>query len=149
MPSRVVFSFGSNLGNRRCYLETALLKLESALSCAPCELSPVIETEAFGFDAPPFLNMAAAFRTQVAPLELLHICKDIEVELGRREKLEFAPDGRRIFHSRTIDIDILYYGELEIDTEELKIPHPQVFERPYVRTMLDSLQKGRQFGQND
>ena len=87
--------------------------------------------------------MAAVFKTNIPPLDVLSFCKDVERSLGRDEKLEYGPDGKRIYHDRTIDIDILFYGNMTLETAELTLPHPQVFQREYVSEMLQSLELAR------
>lgn len=119
-------------------LEAALDRLCEALG-AECQVSSVIQTPACGFDGADFLNCAARFETDVEPLELLHICKRIERELGREGGPEYAADGSRVYHDRPIDIDILMYGDLRMDTPELTIPHPRMLERDFVMIPLKEL----------
>ena len=143
MSEILVLSFGSNLGDRKYYLGAALKLMQQVLGEEPLELSPIIETKAVGFSGPDFLDMAAVFKTNISPLDVLSFCKDVERSLGRDEKLEYGPDGKRIYHDRTIDIDILFYGNLTLETAELTLPHPQVFQREYVSEMLQSLELAR------
>jgi len=145
IPSEVTLSFGSNLGDRKGNIEKAVEMVSESLCCPPVELSKLLETKAIGFDGPDFLDCVGVFRTAVAPQELLHICKRIEKELGRTDDPEFTPDGSRIYHSRPIDIDILFYADERIDTPTLTIPHPQVKNREYIKELLLSLpsQKNR------
>ena len=130
---------GSNLGDREWNLEQAKALLAEQLR-VDMLCSQVLETEALGFDGPPFLNQAVCFDSDIPPGDLLDICQDIEVRLGRpRHKAEYDAEGRRIFHDRTMDIDILKYNDLEIHTDRLDIPHPQVWERPYVQELLNDI----------
>ena len=130
---------GSNLGDRAWNLEQAKALLAEALR-VDMLCSEVLETEAIGFDGPPFLNQAVCFESDIAPEALLDLCQDIEVQLGRpRHKAEYDADGHRIFHNRTIDIDILTYNGLEIHTARLTVPHPQIQERPYVKELLNDI----------
>ena len=102
--------------------------------------SRVLETEALGFDGPAFLNQAVCFESDIAPEALLDLCQDIEVRLGRpRHEAQYDAQGRRVFSNRTIDIDILKYNDLEIHTDRLVIPHPQLWERPYVQELLNDI----------
>ena len=112
--------------------------LDAALG-AHDKLSEIIETEAIGFDGEPFLNCVASFHTRKWPETVLRICKDIEYSMGRREQMEFAPDGSRIYHNRIIDIDILLYGKRRVSSPTLTIPHPQVEERPFVKPLLEQV----------
>jgi len=118
----VMYQSGALFGSMTC-LENVLLPLEEfsrlgrtarrarALELLDNALGPyesisqVIETEAVGFSGPAFLNCAVRYRTRKRPLTVLGICKDIEYAMGRRETMEFAPHGSRIFHDRIIDID--------------------------------------------
>lgn len=130
---------GSNLGDRRAYIDAALAALDKALGGRRIKTTQVIETEACGFEAPPFLNAAAVYFSARKPATILKICKKIERSLGRTDAPEYAADGSRIYHNRTIDIDILLYGNLRVNTRDLKIPHPQVKERPFVKELLRQL----------
>ena len=130
---------GSNLGDREWNLEQALARLAEALK-VDMLCSRVLETEAVGFDGPLFLNQAVCFESDIAPEALLDLCQEVEVQLGRpRHAVEYDATGRRIFHNRTIDIDILKYNDLEIHTDRLDIPHPQLWERPYVQELLNDI----------
>ena len=102
--------------------------------------SRVLETEAVGFEGPAFLNQAVCFESDIAPEALLDLCQDIEVQLGRpRHTAQYGTDGKRIFSNRTMDIDILRYNDQEIHTDRLTIPHPQLWERPYVKELLNDI----------
>jgi 2-amino-4-hydroxy-6-hydroxymethyldihydropteridine diphosphokinase len=130
---------GSNLGDREWNLEQAKALLAERLR-VDMLCSQILETEALGFDGPPFLNQAVCFESDVTPEDLLDICQDIEEQLGRpRHKAEYDADGHRVFRNRTIDIDILRFNDREIRTERLVIPHPQLWERPYVQELLNDI----------
>ena len=130
---------GSNLGDREWNLEQALALLADALK-VDMLCSRVLETEALGFDGPAFLNQAVCFESDIAPEALLDLCQDIEVRLGRpRHEAQYDAQGRRVFSNRTIDIDILKFNDLEIHTDRLVIPHPQLWERPYVQELLNDI----------
>lgn len=137
---RVTLLLGSNLGRRSCNLDSALRRLEKAIGSPAVAFTPAVRTEACGFDGPWFLNRIVCFETETDPRQLLGICKEIERGMGRTDAPEYAADGARIYHNRKIDIDILFYGDLSIDEEDLKIPHPQVESRPFVKELLLSLQ---------
>ena len=100
-----------------------------------------METEACGFVAPPFLNTVVVYSSARKPENILKICKKIERAMGRKDAPEYALDGSRIYHNRIIDIDILFYGDLRIDTPELKIPHQQVEDRPFVKELLANVRE--------
>lgn len=130
---------GTNLGDRESNIQTALRKLDKALNGRRLRMTPVIETEAFGFTAPPFLNAIVVYESARKPQTLLKICKQIEQSMGRTDKPEYSPDGSRIYHSRIIDIDILTYGDVCCNSPELTIPHPQIKSRPFVKDLLNLL----------
>jgi 2-amino-4-hydroxy-6-hydroxymethyldihydropteridine diphosphokinase len=100
-------------------------------------VSSVYETEPVGevLDQPDFLNAAVRIVTWVAPERLLAICKDVELQLGRDPGAErHAP--------RPIDVDILLLGDLELETDGLVIPHPEVRSRRFVLQPLAELEPG-------
>lgn len=131
---------GSNKGDREGNLAAArkLLseKLQTGLRC-----SEVLRTEAIGFDGAEFLNQAVAFDKEIDPLELLELTQACEIELGREPHgAEFDAEGCRVYRDRTIDIDILRINELQIHTERLEIPHPQIWSRPFVKILLEQVE---------
>ena len=132
----VYFSLGSNQGDRRALIEEALRRLDKALGRPYDALSSIIETPAWGFDGPPFLNCVVRYRSARRPETLLHICKRIERAMGRRGAPEYDAEGRRIYRDRPIDIDILLYGDLTVDTPDLKIPHPLMRQRDFIMRPL-------------
>ena len=138
---------GSNLGERELNLMRAVTLLDEAFETHPERISRIYETAAYGFEGPDFLNMCIMYRLkQDASSEehvsaLFHMIKDIEKALGRDDKTEFDANGNRIYHSRPIDIDILFYGNEVIETEELSIPHPRIAERDFVKKPLREIAK--------
>lgn len=130
---------GTNLGDRRANIDEALRRLDKAFYGRRLRISPIIETEACGFDGPPFLNAAVVYASARKPQTILQICKQIERSMGRTDGPEYAPDGSRIYHNRIIDIDILLYGGLRLSTPTLIIPHPQVGTRAFVGELLAQL----------
>lgn len=124
-------SLGTNLGNRRSNLETALSHIAREVGTI-VSVSDIIETEPWGFESSnPFLNMAVKVQTNMQPLEVLHATQEIEQKLGRNHKTE---NGE--YHDRLIDIDILLYDNLVMNTPELKIPHPLMYQRRFVMEPL-------------
>ena len=132
----VFLSLGTNKGNRERNIRRALCLLNIALGKRWKAVSDIINTKAAGFDGPDFLNCVAAYDLRLAPDALLRRCKRIERLMGRRDAPEYAPDGSRIYHDRVIDIDILLYGDERIDTPLLKIPHPQLENRPFFGDLI-------------
>jgi len=120
---RVFLGLGSNLGNREAYLRTALTALASVVAIDA--ISSIYETEPVGYsDQPRFLNAVCSGTTALEPLALLCAIKQIERDLGRTPTIRYGP--------RLIDIDILLYGDLILDTPKLQIPHPRLVERAFM-----------------
>lgn len=140
----VYFSIGSNQGDRLAKLNAAVEMLEQRLGKGSLlRRSSVIETKAWGFEAPDFLNCAVCLRSDKQPLEILRICKEIESALGRTPAApQYDADGKRIYHDRPIDIDILLYGDEKVELPELRIPHPLMRERDFVMLPLKEILKG-------
>ena len=135
----LVLLLGTNLGDREENIRRALEALDKAFGGRRVKISDIIETEACGFDGPPFLNAVVVYRSARKPENILKICKQIERSMGRTDTPEYASDGSRVYHNRIIDIDILFYGEHSVSTPQLSIPHPQVHSRPFVKQLLEML----------
>ena len=134
-------SLGTNKGNRERNVKRALCLLNIVLGKRYKAISDIINTKAAGFEGPDFLNCVVAYDLRIAPGALLRRCKRIERLMGRRDSPEYAPDGSRIYHDRVIDIDILEYGDLKIETQELTIPHPQLEARPFFVELLSQVRQ--------
>jgi 2-amino-4-hydroxy-6-hydroxymethyldihydropteridine diphosphokinase len=119
-------SLGSNLGNREDNLDMALKLLGQRMRLG--KISSIYDTEPLGnSNQPRFLNIACEVFTRLTPEGLLALAKGIEGKMGRRGK-----SGE----PRTIDIDILLYGDKIVDTRDLVIPHPSMAERSFVLVPL-------------
>ncbi|ABX06685.1 MAG TPA: 2-amino-4-hydroxy-6-hydroxymethyldihydropteridine diphosphokinase [Herpetosiphon sp.] len=119
----VYLAIGSNQGDRLANLQAGLAALAPAVQLT--NYSSVYETAAaYVEDQPPFLNAVVAGTTELAPHALLALLKQIEHDCGRRPGLRYGP--------RPLDLDILLYGELELQTNDLIIPHLRMFERDFV-----------------
>ena len=117
-------ALGSNLGQRLEQLRSALQLLENK-GIATLAVSPVYENRAIGMvDAGPFLNAVVKVQTVLEPEALLEACLAVELDLGRIRSNKWAP--------RTIDIDLLAYGKLKLETKNLRLPHPRIVERDFV-----------------
>jgi 2-amino-4-hydroxy-6-hydroxymethyldihydropteridine diphosphokinase len=115
---------GTNQGDRKQNLEKALFKIKENLGKI-LEKSSIYSTEAWGLeDQPDFLNMALIVESQKKPVEFLQISKVIEKECGRIPTKKWGP--------REIDIDILYIDNQIIQSENLTIPHPGIYDRNFV-----------------
>lgn len=130
----VYLGLGSNLGNREGTLQSALQTLEGA-DLQFVRASGLYETEPIGLrEQPWFMNLVAEFRTNLFPRQLLHRIQRVELALGRRRMLLNGP--------RTIDIDILLYGNSVVKMEALEIPHPRFRDRRFVLEPLAELNAG-------
>ena len=106
-------------------LKMAVLKMEKSDSVTLLESSPVYETEPVGKDDQPwFLNSVALIETSLRPLSLLDFLLGMEKAMGRQRKDKWGP--------RNVDLDILLYNDLIIDSDRLTIPHPQMHKRRFV-----------------
>ena len=143
----VYFGLGSNLGDRDINLLRAMNMMDEAFGTHPERISRIVETPAWGFDGPPFLNMCVMYRLVAGEsarshaLEILDRVKEIERALGRTEELQFDAGGRRIYHNRIIDIDILCYGGERINCDTLTVPHPLIGQRDFVKIPLREISK--------
>jgi 2-amino-4-hydroxy-6-hydroxymethyldihydropteridine diphosphokinase len=130
----VYLGFGSNMGDSEALLKTALAELD-APGLKLLRVSSVYETEPIGLrEQRWFLNLVAEFETELFPKQLLHRMQRIEMGMGRRRTVENGP--------RTIDIDILLFGNSVVKTEELEIPHPRYRERRFTLAPLAELSPG-------
>jgi 2-amino-4-hydroxy-6-hydroxymethyldihydropteridine diphosphokinase len=117
---------GSNLGDRRAMIAGALERL------SPRRVSAIIETEPWGrADQPRFLNAVAEIETALEPAEVLDRLLDVERGLGRVRNELWGP--------RTIDLDLLLYGDRRVASEALSVPHPRLHERRFVLEGLAEL----------
>ncbi|BCJ87379.1 2-amino-4-hydroxy-6-hydroxymethyldihydropteridine diphosphokinase [Effusibacillus dendaii] len=129
--SPIFVSMGSNLGEREAYLASALHSL-SLRGISVLEQSPVYETKAVGIeDQPDFLNMVIRVQTDLAPHNLLKNLLQIEAEHGRVRDLKWGP--------RTLDLDLLFYGKLVEQSDDLILPHPHMHDRAFVLLPLQDL----------
>jgi len=130
--TRVYFSLGSNEGDRLQSLVKATRMIENVVGKV-LQYSPVVETEPWGFDAETsFYNMAVVAETVLTPQQVLTKVLDIEKSLGRVRQ-------GNTYSNRNIDIDILFYGNEMIQTENLTIPHPLLHKRMFVLQPLVSI----------
>lgn len=127
----VYLGLGTNLGDKEANLRTAIYKLQERIG-KQVSLSSFYETAPWGFESDhSFLNAAIGLETNLSPIEILHITQEIEKELGRTKK---SVNGS--YSDRLIDIDILLYDTLMLQTPELTIPHPLMTERDFVMKPL-------------
>ena len=127
----IYLGLGTNLGDKEANLRTAIYKLQERIG-KQVSLSSFYETAPWGFKSDhSFLNAAIGLETNLSPIEVLHITQEIEKELGRTKK---SVNGS--YSDRLIDIDILLYDTLVLQTPELTIPHPLMTERDFVMKPL-------------
>ena len=126
MPT-VYLALGTTLGDRLANLRAAINAFPSSVVCR--QSSYIYETPPWGYkDQPAFLNMAVKCETGLDAASLLKRLKQIEVQVGRVESFRWGP--------RQIDIDILFYDDLILQSESLTIPHPRLHERAFVLVPL-------------
>ena len=126
---RAYVALGSNLGDRLATLESALRALDALPGVTVAAVSSAYETEPWGgVEQPRYANAVAALDVEGDALSLLRACKAIERTLGREPGVRFGP--------RTIDLDVLLFGDLAADSPELTVPHPRMLEREFVVTPL-------------
>jgi 2-amino-4-hydroxy-6-hydroxymethyldihydropteridine diphosphokinase len=128
MQTEVVLSIGGNEGDRERFLARAREALSKEVSLL--KQSPIVASEAWGEVAKggDFLNQCLLISTTLAPLDLLRITQQIELDLGRTREQHWG--------NRTIDIDLLYYGNQVWNTPNLLLPHPYISQRKFVLVPL-------------
>jgi 2-amino-4-hydroxy-6-hydroxymethyldihydropteridine diphosphokinase len=128
VTERIHLGLGSNLGDRLENLRRAVEALEGR-GVRLVRSSRVYETEPVGGPPQPeYLNAVVEVATELEPRDLLRVCLELETELGRIRGERWGP--------RTIDIDLLTYGEREIGESDLEVPHPRMHERAFVLVPL-------------
>lgn len=133
-PEWAYVALGSNLGDRHAALGLARARLGELPSTEVVAASAVQETDPLGpADQAAYLNQMVLLRTRLTPHELLHRCQQIEQDAGR----ERAREQR--WGPRTLDLDIVRFGERVVDAPDLQIPHPELANRPFWRDGLAAL----------
>ena len=131
----VYLSLGSNLGDREENLNEAIKGVSLIPQVEISSISKIYETKPVGYlQQNNFLNIAVAIKAALEPLFLLEELHKIENSLKRTRDIHWGP--------RTIDIDILLYGDEKIDTPHLTVPHPRMFERAFVLIPLKDVYQG-------
>jgi 2-amino-4-hydroxy-6-hydroxymethyldihydropteridine diphosphokinase len=138
---RAFIGLGSNEGDRLGFVQQAMQFLKDHPHIEVVECSSIYETEPVGREYVEwFVNAVASIETDLSPQDLLEVCKDIEQRLSRMTGAE-APE---IFHdtcegrvkTKIIDLDILFYGDRQVNTSYLIVPHPQIDRRAYALVPL-------------
>lgn len=123
--SKVYLSLGSNMGDRQLYLEEAMNLLGQIESIEIRKVSSFYETVPVGYlDQDLFLNVAVEIETILKPEALLEACQSVEHKLHRKRLIRWGP--------RTVDVDIIFYDDIKLVSENLEIPHPRALERAFV-----------------
>ncbi len=131
-PDRVFVGLGSNRGDRLYYLSQALKAMAPLPETKILNYSSIYETAPVGYvNQSNFLNMVVEIATIHNPLAFLKQLQKIELDFNRIRERRWGP--------RTIDLDILYWGDQQIETEELIIPHPQAVKRRFVLVPLNEI----------
>ena len=129
--ARAFLGLGSNLGDRRKNLREAVAAIPDVVA-----VSRVYETAPVGGpDQGPYLNIVVRLETEHSPRELLEICREREAEARRVRTVRWGP--------RTLDVDVLLYGDVRIESDELTVPHPRMWERRFVLAPLSDIAPGR------
>jgi 2-amino-4-hydroxy-6-hydroxymethyldihydropteridine diphosphokinase len=132
LKGQVYISLGSNIGNKEQNLAQAIDMIGQTAKINVTRESSLYITAPWGkTDQDDFLNQVIEIETELAPLELLYVLHEIEIKLGRLRNEVWGP--------RVIDLDILLYGGEIVDSLELKIPHPYLFERLFVLIPLQEI----------
>jgi 2-amino-4-hydroxy-6-hydroxymethyldihydropteridine diphosphokinase len=128
-PIEAYIALGSNIEPRGHYIQQAMNLISDHPQIEVIEMSSVYETQPVGGpEQGPYLNAVTKIRTTLAPMELLSALQKIEKDLGRKRTVHWGP--------RTIDLDILLYGEEIISNDRLIVPHPLMHERRFVMQPL-------------
>ncbi|HEY8315748.1 MAG TPA: 2-amino-4-hydroxy-6-hydroxymethyldihydropteridine diphosphokinase [Gaiellaceae bacterium] len=135
--SRAYVGLGSNLGDRESTIRNALAELAAADDVEVVAVSTLVDTDPVGYlDQPRFLNGVAALETGRSARALLDLLLEVEARFGR-DRAAVPAQG-----PRTLDLDLLLYGDEEIDEPSLRIPHPRLHERAFVLGPLAELAPG-------
>lgn len=135
MNNTAYIALGSNIGKKETYLKEAVKKLHEHPEVQVELISSIYETTPVGYEnQDDFLNMAVKISTSLRPNELLMLTQKIEQELGRTREVRWGP--------RTADLDILLYNRENIETEQLVVPHPRMYERLFVLVPMSEICPG-------
>lgn len=122
--NKVYLGIGSNIGERLGNINKALSKISNQKSIELLRVSSIYETSPYGIkEQANFYNCVAQIETELLPEDLLKVTKQIEIKTGRKNTFRWGP--------RVIDIDILYFNRLKYNSENLKIPHPELLKRDF------------------
>jgi 2-amino-4-hydroxy-6-hydroxymethyldihydropteridine diphosphokinase len=132
---RAFIAVGTNLGDRWAHLARAARGLAAAPRTALVAASRVFESAPLGPPQPRYLNAVLEVETSLTPQALLHVTQGLEARAHRRRDLRWGP--------RTLDLDLLLFGDLEIQERRLALPHPRIASRRFVLAPLAQLAPDR------
>lgn len=127
--TKTYLSIGSNLGDKLNNLQKAITQIHCDIGSVDC-VSKVYSSESWGFDGENFYNCCILVSTILTPFQCLKACQQIEKKIGRQSK------QKSTFEDRIIDIDLLWMGEITVQTEQLVLPHPSIAQRNFVLAPL-------------
>ena len=138
MTHKLYLGLGSNLGNREENIRRALALIDERVGSV-YRVSSLIETDPVGFSSNhKFINLVCLVHTMMSPMSCLRETQKIEQELGRTQK-STCTDGILLHFDRPIDIDLLTYDDITMDTPELTLPHPRMKDRDFVMRPLEEI----------
>ena len=128
----IFIGLGSNIGKREAYINSAIKEIRSIQKTDIIHISSIIETKPIGNVLQPnFLNAVVRINSELEPIRLLNRLQVIEQKLGRHRTEKWSP--------RTIDLDILFYDELILSSDELTIPHPEIMNRSFILQLMNEI----------
>lgn len=129
---KAYLGLGSNIGNRELQLNEAIKILHAYQGIQVTQVSHIYETEPVGYtNQPTFLNLCIEIETELNPQSLLKCCLATEQQLHRKREIRWGP--------RTLDVDILLFGDQIIEQDNLSVPHPRMKERSFVLIPLNDI----------
>ena len=131
MRTHAYIGLGANLGDARQTIATAINTLRSSAQIFSLLEAPLYHSDPVDAQGPVFINTVVAIDTTLEPLALLELLQSIEQQHGRERPYQNAP--------RTLDLDLLLYGDLTINTPRLTVPHPRMHQRAFVLRPLQDL----------
>lgn len=132
--ARAYLSLGSNMGDKKAYLEESVELLNAYSEIRVTGKSSFYETDPVGYlDQDVFINIGLEIETLFGPEALLEACQSVENKLHRKRVIRWGP--------RTVDIDIIFYDDIKIKNDNLEIPHPRAFERAFVMVPIYEINK--------
>ena len=130
-PVMACVALGANLGDAVATVHQALHDVAGLLSTQLIKASSLYRSAPYEAQGPDFINAVALLRTQLSPLDLLHALQDLELQSGRERPYKNAP--------RTLDLDLIFYGDVALAMPELTLPHPRWHERAFVLQPLSEI----------